>query len=199
MMNKLRLNELEDEDAELVQIVIIKGFVKGQGKGSWNNFAAVGTWHQPLKPLTDVSAADRYKHLDDLPKSEEPTGVKRESTDRPHDVPGDEAGTSSGSRDTLSWLFMSSRNEWITGVYDPEVAPKVLVRGQHNAWWYILHRLFLHIFQSLPTDLKTLTLKRQCLVDHRIPSSNGVKQRFNQRPAPKNLLLLLPCLLRKLK
>ena len=50
MMNKLRLNEFEDEDAELVQIVINKGFVTGQGKGSWNNFAAVGTWHMPLRP-----------------------------------------------------------------------------------------------------------------------------------------------------
>ena len=44
MNNKLWSNELEDEDAELVQLVINKGFWKGKGKGSWNNFAAVGTW-----------------------------------------------------------------------------------------------------------------------------------------------------------
>ena len=91
----------------------------------------MGTWSVPLEPITDNSAVKRDAFLDELLKST----VKTEPADEPSNVPRGDIGSANSSRDTQAWLFMSSQNKWITGVYDTEHAPKVLVNGRQGAWW----------------------------------------------------------------
>ena len=108
MMGKLRLEELIDEEAELVQQMINEGFAKGYGKGKHQsgNSASVGAWSVPLKPPTDLAAVKREFVEGSL------DAIKDEKDDEPSNVPRDDVGTSSSSGENKVWIFVSARNEW---------------------------------------------------------------------------------------